>query len=164
MGFNKNINPSISELLNSINTESSSIDSLISGFHPDSISRYVNRLNTNSKTIFDYEPLLALHSHFFDGAWLCNDGQMIRAKKSDVCIFREFAIVSNLTNYFDIGDFFKGAYAYHLHYKEQNIEIDSYFFHFERYFLNFIDNLNVSFYMKYHLDARTKINILKQVV
>jgi hypothetical protein len=156
MGFNKYINPSISELLNSINTESSSIDSLIGSFHPDSVSRYVNRLNTFSKTIFDYDPLLALHSHFFDGAWLCNDGQMIRAQKSDVCLFHEFAIISNLTNNFEIEDFFKGAFADHLHYKEQNIETDSYFFHFERYFLNFIDNLNISFYKKYHMSVRTK--------
>jgi hypothetical protein len=158
MGFNKYINPSISELLNSINTESSSIDSLISSFHPDSITRYVNKLNTFSKTIFDYDPLLALHSHFFDGAWLCNDLAMKRAKTSDVCRFQEFAVFNNLTKHFEIGDFFKGAYACHIHYISmgEKIVTDSYFFHFERYFLNFIDNLNISFYKKYQINARTK--------
>lgn len=148
IGFNKHLNPSLSELINSINKDSSTIGSLIAGFHPDSITRQVNSLN-KFKTVFDYDSLLNLHSHFFDGAWLCNDGQIGKKFKSDICGFREFSSLV-LTHTFEPWNFFKGAYADHLHYKETAIETNSYFFHFENYYLNFVNNLDTTFYKQFH--------------
>ena len=103
MGFNKALNANITQLLESINTKTSTVENLVNGFHPDLVSKKVIALNS-LKTTFDFNPLLNLHSHFFDGAWLCNDGKMTKLQEQDVCSFIEFSNAT-LTNQFDPTDF-----------------------------------------------------------
>ena len=148
IGFNKQVNPTIVELLNSINTDQSSLGSLISGFHPSPVSNRVKSLN-KLNSVYNYNSLVMLHSYFFDGAWLCNDRQTSRITNSSVCIFKEFAIKS-FGEFFIPSAFFQGAYAYHIHYKESIIEKNSYFYHFEKYFIDFIEHLNTSIYEQFH--------------
>ena len=67
LGINKLIDPSINKLYDLINKEDATIDSLINGFHPQVLGTTVSSLN--NQTIYNYDTLLPLHSHFFDGAW-----------------------------------------------------------------------------------------------
>ena len=148
IGFNKDLNPSINNLLNVV-IKNSTIEGLIFGFHPQLVSTFIVSLNS-LKTTFDFDLLLNLHLYFFDAAWLCHDGIMSRLKKSDVCKFLEFSN-SVLTDQFDPIEFFKGAYAYHIHYKGNDITENSYFYYFEKYYLKFLGNLNDKFYEQYHV-------------
>ena len=135
MGFNKQIDSSIIDLINTINRNESSIYNLIIGFHPESLSKKVASLN-KGESIYDYKPLVPLHSHFFDGAWLCNDGCSKRLTNISVCGFNEFYTRTFMSySDFRIENFFEGAYAYHLHFKPSSIHEYSYFAYFENYFL-----------------------------
>jgi hypothetical protein len=143
MGFNKIIDSSISELINQISKNQSSVNELVAGFHPEPLSQTVSNLN-KIKTIYDYKPLIPLHGHFFDGAWLCHDGCVPRISNVSVCKFNEF-YTKKFIDYenFRPENFFNGAYAYHIHFKESyKIDEFSYFAYFERFYYNFISNLN----------------------
>ena len=140
MGFNKKIDSSINNLINAINKNQSSINDLISGFHPERLSRTASSLNKEG-TIYNYKPLIPLHSHFFDGAWLCHDGCVSRLNNVSVCVLNEF-YTRKFIDYADfrIENFFSGAFAYHVHFKESSINEYSYFAYFEKYYYEYINN------------------------
>ena len=148
IGFNKKLDPSIDALLSAINTEQSSLESLIRGFHPNSVSVHVRKLN-KLNSVYNYQPLVNLHSYFFDGAWLCNDKTLARESNRSVCLFTEFSMKS-IGAHFSPAEFFPVAYTFHIHYKGTPIANNSYFFHFEKYYLSFVENLNVSVYKLLH--------------
>ena len=141
LGFNKRVEPSINEFLDYINRNETNLDSLISRFHPHTITSVVNSLNNNN--VYDYKSLLGLHWYFFDGAWCCNDGVENRLSPTQACVFIEF-YGNKLIEYedFNPNEFFHGAFAYHIHYRRDSlINVDSYFSHFEKFYHKYIPYL-----------------------
>ena len=86
--------------------------------------------------------VIALHSYFFDGSWLCNDGFSSRCSNNSICQFKEF-YEFKFEDYstFKPENFFPGAYTYHVHMKGNEVSNDSYFNYFERYYKSYLDNL-----------------------
>jgi hypothetical protein len=145
MGFNKKIDPSINDLINTISKNISSIGELVANFHPQQLSQTVSTLS-KINTIYGYKPLIPLHGHFFDGAWLCHDGVVKRISNDSVCHFPDF-YTKQFINYsnFRPENFFDGAFAYHVHFKESyTINEFSYFAYFEKFYSNFIADLNLT--------------------
>lgn len=140
LGINKLADSSIRKLYDLSRGEQNSVESLMNFFHPRSIS---SKMGYFTNDIYTSDFLLCVHSYFFDAAWLCNDGSKPRLAQTPICQFFEFSTndyVKNKTN-FNPENFFHGAFAYHIHYKnEQPIET-SYFYSFERYYHEHVPNL-----------------------
>lgn len=125
----------IKDLYNKIISKSRTLNALIANFHPDKISSDIKTLNSGN--VFDYEPLRVLSGFLFDAAWLCFDEKLTRVDDSSVCYFSEFTTKQLIeANSFKPGDFFAGAYTYHLHLKRSKgvISPTSYFSYFEKYY------------------------------
>ena len=145
LGIHKHYNSSLDQFYRVVFAEAATLDDIIHSLHPQSMSHTISRLNRNNGSIYDYEPLLALHSHFFDGAWLCHDGPVRRFTPSSVCQFIEFSTRDLLNgSTFDPSEFYRGAFAYHIHYKVDVPVSNSYFRLFEEYFQSYVTNLDLN--------------------
>ena len=118
------------EALNNVYSESQ----LASIFHPFNFKKLVTRLY---KDPFNNSAFTVYHSAIFDPIWLCNDGYVPRLKPKAACGFPDLYDLKINASEFDFGEFFPGAFTYHLHLGacgSCQIRPDSYFYHIESYF------------------------------
>ena len=140
MGLKLNRSKAINAIYEKILNENTE---LTTGFHPRNVTNVVKSLN--GKDIYDYEDFEVFLNILFDPSWLCNDKALPRYNNKTVCQFSEFYDTIITADQFEIDKFYKGAFTYHLHLSNCGaclIGPNSYFHHFEKYFIDKLINKN----------------------